>query len=93
MARLAVALAQWADLATFVMGVSFVGIGIESNPLMAGAYAVGGLVAVALFKAICVGVVIAAMNRNFRWARLVAGLAIFAGVSASLLNVTAALLY
>lgn len=90
--RLAVALAQWSDFATFAMGVALLGGGIESNPAMAGVYSIGGLLVVAFFKAIAVAGIITAINIDFRWARQVACLAIGAGVGASALNVTAVLL-
>ena len=43
-------LAQLADAATFMVGVSRFGIGLESNGIAAGLYHVGGLDAVLLVK-------------------------------------------
>jgi hypothetical protein len=42
--------AQMADLAAFMVGVSAVGIGGESNVAMGGLYALGGMTAVVLVK-------------------------------------------
>jgi hypothetical protein len=86
-----VAGAMAADLLTFALVVPLAGIGAESNPIMAIAYAQFGLVMVTLLKAACTVALMAAvlMVRNPRLRALTAVFAISFGLLGTLGNVTA----
>jgi hypothetical protein len=86
-----VAGAMAADLLTFALVVPLVGIGAESNPIMASAYAQFGLVMVTLLKAACTVALMAAvlMVRKPRLRALTAVFAISFGLLGTLGNVTA----
>lgn len=86
-----VAGAMAADLLTFALVVPLVGIGAESNPVMAAGYAQFGLVMVALLKAACtVGLMAAVLLvRKGRLRVLTAVFAMSFGLLGTLGNVTA----
>ena len=86
-----VAGAMAADLLTFALVVPLVGIGAESNPIMAAGYAQFGLVMVALLKAACtVGLMAAVLLvRKGRLRVLTAVFAMSFGLLGVLGNVTA----
>ena len=86
-----VAGAMAADLLTFALVVPLVGIGAESNPIMASAYAQFGLVMVTLLEAACTVALMAAvlLVRKPRLRALTAVFAISFGLLGTLGNVTA----
>jgi hypothetical protein len=86
-----VAGAMAADLLTFALVVPLVGIGAESNPVMAAAYAQFGLVMVTLLKAACTVALMAAvlLVHGPRLRELTAVFAISFGLLGTLGNVTA----
>ena len=85
-----VAGAMAADLLTFALVVPLVGIGAESNPIMAAGYAQFGLVMVVLLKAACtVGLMAAVLLVKGRLRVLTAVFAMSFGLLGVLGNVTA----
>jgi hypothetical protein len=86
-----VAGAMAADLLTFALVVPLVGIGAESNPVVAAAYAQFGLVMVTLLKAVTTTAIIALILRvqTPRLRALTAVFAISFGLLGTLGNVTA----
>ena len=78
----AVAFAMCADLASFALVVPLVGIGAESNPLMARTYLLLGLYGVAFLKVACtvaiLALVIRVQRREYR--RIAAGIGIAVGL-------------
>jgi hypothetical protein len=61
----AIAAAHASDFATFALAISVAGVPIaaESNPLMSGAYLVGGLAMVALLKTSLTTIILYAVQR------------------------------
>ena len=86
-----VAVAMLADLASFSLIVPLVGIGAESNGLMARAYLELGIFGVAAFKVAATGLILALLLRCRRpdLRRVAAGLGIALGLVGFIGNVAA----